>query len=84
VIVEAHTVGQDDWTTLPESGGRTDSAAPDLCEEGFLIDEHPFLAHYLTRGDVDQGAPCGAAHRKPAISRSARPPSERPSPPGTQ
>ena len=21
VIVEAHTVGQDDWTTLPEAGG---------------------------------------------------------------
>jgi hypothetical protein len=60
VIVEAHTVGQDNWTTLPESGGRTDSAVPDLCEEGFLLDEHPFLAHYLTRGDVDQGVPCGA------------------------
>ena len=69
VIVEAHTVGQDDWTTLPESGGRTDSAAPDLCEEGFLIDEHPFLAHYLTRGDVDQGVPCGATGSTGAWNR---------------
>ena len=55
VIVEAHTVGQDDWTTLPESGGRTDSAVPDLCEAGFLIDEHPFLAHYLTPGRCGPG-----------------------------
>jgi hypothetical protein len=72
VIVEAHTVGQDDWTTLPESGGRTDAAVPDLREEGFLIDEHPFRRADRRRpGDrigvrkrarrlVDSGAPAGS------------------------
>ncbi len=43
VIVEAHTVGQDDWTTLPEAGGLTSTAVPTECEAGFLLDEHPFL-----------------------------------------
>ena len=52
VIVEAHTVGQDDWTTLAEASGRTDSAVPDDCGQGFLIGEHPFLARYLTLGDA--------------------------------
>jgi hypothetical protein len=51
VIVEAHTVGQDDWTTLPESGGLTGMTVPTECEAGFLLDEHPFLLHYLTPGD---------------------------------
>lgn len=52
VIVEAHTVGLDDWTTLPEANGATDTGVPDLCEEGFLLDEHPFLERYLTRADA--------------------------------
>jgi hypothetical protein len=52
VIVEAHTVGADDWTTLPDANGGTDTGVPDLCEEGFLLDEHPFLEHYLTRADA--------------------------------
>lgn len=52
VIVEAHTVGADDWTTLPEVNGATDTGVPDACEEGFLLDEHPFLEHYLTRADA--------------------------------
>ena len=51
VIVEAHTVGQDDWTTLPEAGGRTSNAVPSECEGGFLLELHPFLAHYLTLGN---------------------------------
>ena len=52
VIVEAHTVGQDDWTTLPEQGGRTSTDVPTDCEQGFLLQEHPFLRHYLTPGDA--------------------------------
>ena len=70
VIVEAHTVGQDDWTTLPEVGGLTDSGIPDQCEQGFLLDEHPFLEHYLTRADPNvagsvctAGGSTGAWHR---------------------
>ena len=53
VILEAHTVGDDDWTTLPEVGGATSTNVPADCDQGFLLDEHPFLAHYLTLG-----APC--------------------------
>ncbi len=55
VIVEAHTPGQDDWTTLPELGGLSTTTVPAECEADFLLEEHPFLKHYLTPGD-----PCGA------------------------
>ena len=48
VIVEAHTTGADDWTTLPEAGGATGTAVPAECEAGFLVNEHPWLKHYLT------------------------------------
>ncbi|MEU6591919.1 M14 family zinc carboxypeptidase [Streptomyces sp. NPDC046881] len=47
-VVEAHTVGADDWTTLPEAGGATTAAVPEDCGAGFLIGEHPWLKHYLT------------------------------------
>ncbi|MEU2727970.1 M14 family zinc carboxypeptidase [Streptomyces griseoviridis] len=50
VVVEAHTTGAADWTTLPETGGATTSAAPAECEAGFLVNEHPWLTHYLTIG----------------------------------
>jgi hypothetical protein len=47
-VVEAHTAGADDWTTLPEAGGATSDAVPTECEAGFLVGEHPWLRHYLT------------------------------------
>ncbi|KOV94513.1 peptidase M14 [Streptomyces sp. NRRL B-3648] len=47
-VVEAHTVGADDWTTLPEAGGATATTVPEDCGAGFLINEHPWLKHYLT------------------------------------
>lgn len=47
-VVEAHTVGADDWTTLPETGGATRTTVPSDCGAGFLIGEHPWLTHYLT------------------------------------
>ncbi|MER6357826.1 M14 family zinc carboxypeptidase [Streptomyces sp. NPDC001634] len=47
-VVEAHTVGADDWTTLPEAGGATHDAVPADCQAGFLVAEHPWLKHYLT------------------------------------
>ncbi len=55
VIVEAHPVGSDSWTTLPESGGLTTSEVPADCDQGFLVEEHPFLLHYL-----NPGTPCTA------------------------
>ncbi|MGY5007824.1 M14 family zinc carboxypeptidase [Streptomyces sp. 900105755] len=50
-VVEAHVVGTDDWTTLPDKGGATSSAVPSECGAGFLIAEHPWLKHYLTIAD---------------------------------
>ncbi|MFC4499253.1 MULTISPECIES: M14 family metallopeptidase [Streptomyces] len=52
-IVEVHTVGADDWTTLPEAGGATSATVPDDCGAGFYIGEHPWLKHYLTIGSND-------------------------------
>jgi murein tripeptide amidase MpaA len=51
VIVEAHTVGAEDWTTLPEAGGRSRTTVPTECEQGYLLAGHPFLLHYLTGGN---------------------------------
>lgn len=50
VILEAHTVGQDDWTTLPDANGGTATGVPAQCEQGFYVNAHPFLKHYLTVG----------------------------------
>ncbi|WP_338777339.1 M14 family zinc carboxypeptidase [Streptomyces sp. DG1A-41] len=51
VLVEAHTAGADDWTTLPETGGATKATVPTECEGGFYVREHPWLKHYLTLSD---------------------------------
>jgi hypothetical protein len=51
VIVEARTVGSDDWTTLPEAGGETSTTVPAECEAGFLLELHPWLLNYLTPGN---------------------------------
>ncbi|MFF5157151.1 M14 family zinc carboxypeptidase [Streptomyces sp. NPDC000348] len=51
VVVEAHTTGADDWTTLPEAGGATRTTVPAECAAGFYLGEHPWLEHYLTPGD---------------------------------
>ncbi|MFB4312196.1 M14 family zinc carboxypeptidase [Actinomadura sp. GTD37] len=54
IIVEAHTAGAEDWTTLPDKNGRTSTTVPEQCEQGYYLDMHPFLGHYLTGGN-----PCG-------------------------
>jgi hypothetical protein len=53
LIVEAHEVGTDDWTTLPEANGHTATGTGDSCPEGWVAEVHPFLAHY-------QGADCSS------------------------
>ncbi|MFE2545376.1 M14 family metallopeptidase [Actinacidiphila glaucinigra] len=55
-ILEIHTVGAEDWTTLPDKGGATSTTVPAECEAGFYVAEHPWLTHYLTPG----GAGCQA------------------------
>ncbi|GLY99511.1 zinc carboxypeptidase [Actinoplanes sp. NBRC 103695] len=58
VFVEAHEVGTDDWTTLPDTGGLTTSDVGWGCEfEGF--GKHPFLAHYWG-ADCTPGGTTGA------------------------
>ncbi|MFI0236831.1 M14 family zinc carboxypeptidase [Streptomyces sp. NPDC016845] len=53
-ILEAHTVGAEDWTTLPDTTGFTSNAVPTECEAGFLLADHPALTRYLT----GSGAAC--------------------------
>ncbi|MER7043327.1 M14 family metallopeptidase [Streptomyces jumonjinensis] len=50
-VVEVHTVGQDDWTTLPDANGGTRTTVPAECEAGFYLNQHPFLKRYLTSGE---------------------------------
>jgi hypothetical protein len=47
VFVEAHTPGQDDWTTLPDQNGNT-TTEPGLSCAGGWRELHPFLDHYQT------------------------------------
>ena len=56
LVVEAHTVGQDNWTTLADLNGHTSSdlSSDQACPEGWsdMANEadllHPFLNHYQT------------------------------------
>jgi hypothetical protein len=50
VFVEAHTVGQDNWTTLPDQNGHTSQNTGSSCIEGdgWGAELHPHLAHYQT------------------------------------
>jgi hypothetical protein len=48
MFVEAHTVGQDDWTTLPDQNGHTTTATGESCPAGWINELHPHLAHYQT------------------------------------
>ena len=50
VVVEAHEVGSDQWTTLPDSNGHTAQVTGESCAAGW-VDIHPFVEHY-------QGADC--------------------------
>ena len=47
VFVEAHEVGTDQWTTLPDANGHTQQSTGDSCPEGWVDELHPFLAHYM-------------------------------------
>ncbi len=56
-FVEAHTVGQDDWTTLPDKNGHTSDATGRACP--FWLSLHPFLAHYQKDNGDDTCTPKG-------------------------
>jgi hypothetical protein len=46
-FVEAHTPGQDNWTTLPDLNGNTTTEPGLSCEDGWTT-LHPWLEHYVT------------------------------------
>ena len=46
MFVEAHTVGAEDWTTLPDVNGHTSADVGNSCPSWEQI--HPFLTHYQT------------------------------------
>jgi Peptidase family M1 domain/Peptidase M1 N-terminal domain/Immune inhibitor A peptidase M6 len=48
-FVEAHPVGSDDWTTLPDANGHTSQETGNVCP--FWLGLHPFLEHYQTPAD---------------------------------
>ena len=52
--MEAHQVGSDRWTTLPDANGHTSTDTGSSCP--YWLGIHPFLAHYQSAGADD--APC--------------------------
>jgi len=58
VAVEAHTVGQDDWTTLPDTNGHTSQDTGDSCPAGWR-ELHPHLDHYQTLNADQTCSPSG-------------------------
>ena len=54
VFVEVHTVGKNDWTTLPEVGGATGQDTGASCPEGWF-ELHPWLERY-------QGEDCSGSN----------------------
>ncbi|MGN9777412.1 M14 family zinc carboxypeptidase [Micromonospora sp. H33] len=46
LIVEAHEVGSDAWTTLPDANGKTGTGTGESCASGWVEQLHPWLARY--------------------------------------
>ena len=59
VFVEAHTAGQDDWTTLPDLNGHTSQSTGNICP--YWLELHPFVGHYLTDNGNDTCTPTGSS-----------------------
>jgi hypothetical protein len=62
VFVEAHTAGQDNWTTLPDLNGHTTQATGESCKQensGGWRTLHPHLDHYQTQTGPSTCDPAG-------------------------
>jgi hypothetical protein len=62
VFVEAHTVGQDNWTTLPDLNGHSGQSTGESCKQensGGWRTLHPFLDHYQTPPGASACTPSG-------------------------
>ena len=57
VFVEAHTPGEDDWTTLPDLNGNTSDDTGFVCP--FWLELHPFLEHYQADNGDGTCSPSG-------------------------
>ncbi|SFR74890.1 Immune inhibitor A peptidase M6 [Agromyces sp. CF514] len=58
-FVEAHTPGQDDWTTLPDLNGNTSQSTGESCPAGWN-ELHPQLDHYQTVNGDGTCSPTGS------------------------
>lgn len=67
LVVEAHTVGLDDWTTLPDANGLTDRDTGDSCTSGWRS-LHPHLDHYQTFNADGTCSPTGTTGEWHAFS----------------
>jgi hypothetical protein len=65
-FVEAHTVGADDWTTLPDANGHTSGDTGFVCP--FSLELHPFLAHYESDNGDGTCSPTGTTGTWSAVS----------------
>ena len=70
LFVEAHTAGQDDWTTLPDVNGHTSQDTGDSCPAGWR-ELHPHLDHYQTVNPDGTCAPTGTTGEWHAASGSS-------------
>jgi hypothetical protein len=70
VFVEAHTVGQGNWTTLPDANGHTSTATGESCAGGWNT-LHPWLDHYQTLNDDGTCTATGTSGAWNAASESA-------------
>ena len=64
VFVEAHTVGQDNWTTLPDMNGHNAQNTGQSCllgNSGGWRTLHPFLDHYQTQTGQTTCSPSGTS-----------------------
>ena len=60
MFVEAHTVGQDNWTTLEDQNGHTSTDTGQSCPAGWR-DLHPWLDHYQTLNPDGTCSPTGTS-----------------------
>jgi hypothetical protein len=61
LAVEAHTPGEDDWTTLPDLNGNTSQDTGDSCLSGWN-ELHPQVDHYQTPGTCEPTGSTGEWH----------------------
>lgn len=70
VVVEARTVGQEDWTTLPDQSGLTTRDTGDSCTSGWRS-LHPHVDHYQTFHADGTCSPTGTTGEWHAFSGSS-------------